>query len=273
MPDSFDLHVIAREVRAAQDEARYIEPITSRFGAFDVSSGYAVADLIHRARLADGAVPVGRKIGFTNREMWVRYGVHEPIWAHMYDRTVARLSGAQATCSIKRFVEPMIEPEVALHFRSAPPVGGELSEILACIDWIAHAFEIVQSHFPEWKFQAADTVADSGLHGTLLIGEPQQVDRLGDDLIAALERFSIVLSCDGKLRAKGKGSNVLGSPLAAAVHLVAALERQIPYAPLRAGEIVTTGTITAAQPVRAGQTWRTELQGIALPGLSVEFIA
>jgi hypothetical protein len=35
--------------------------------------------------------------------------------------------------------------------------------------------------------------------------------------------------------------------------------------------MVTTGTITTALSIRTGETWRTELEGIALPGLSVEF--
>jgi 2-keto-4-pentenoate hydratase len=40
----------------------------------------------------------------------------------------------------------------------------------ACIDWIAHGIEIVQSHFPGWKFQAADTIADWALHGRSFLG-------------------------------------------------------------------------------------------------------
>jgi 2-oxo-3-hexenedioate decarboxylase len=34
---------------------------------------------------------------------------------------------------------------------------------------------------------------------------------------------------------------------------------------------VTTGTLTTAQPVRAGETWRTVLQGIPLRGLELSF--
>lgn len=49
------------------------------------------------------------------------------------------------------------------------------------------------------------------------------------------------------------------------------LAKQPGCQPLQADELVTTGTITAAQPVRAGETWRTELRGIALPGLAVTF--
>ncbi len=271
MPSAFDLSAIARQMKAAQDDVRQIAPLTSQLGDFDVSSAYAVAGLIHQARVQAGAVPVGRKIGFTNPDMWSRYGVREPIWGYIYDTTVVHLGGRHQTCSIGRFAEPKIEPEIVFHFRSAPPDGGSFAAILACIDWVAHGFEIVQSHFPGWKFQAADTVADWALHGTLLVGEPQAVDRLGTDLITSLEHFSIALSCNGELREVGTGSNVLGSPLAAIAHLIAVLAKQPQYMPLRANELVTTGTVTTAQAVLAGESWRTELQGIALPGLSIEF--
>ena len=267
-----DPHVIAHQMKAAQDEVRQIEPFTTRLVGFDVPTAYAVANLIHEARLHEGALPIGRKIGFTNPDMWSRYGVREPIWAYIYDTTVVRVSPQHKTCSIGRFTEPKIEPEIVFHFRSAPPVGGDLPAILDCIDWVAHAFEIVQSHFPGWKFQAADTVADWALHGTLLVGEPQAVDRLGTDLTAVLESFSIALSCDGEVREVGVGTNVLGSPLAAIAHLIGVLAKQPQYRPLQANETVTTGTVTTAQSVRAGETWRTDLRGIALPGLSVEFV-
>jgi 2-keto-4-pentenoate hydratase len=272
MPTTPDLGPIARQMKAAQDEVRQIEPFTSRLSAFDISSAYAVAHLIHKARLAEGAAPVGRKIGFTNPDMWSLYGVREPIWAYIYDTTVVRLPDMRQECSISRFAEPKIEPEIVFHFRSPPPDDGDFCAILDCIDWIAHAFEIVQSHFPGWKFQAADTVADWALHGTLLLGEPQGAARLGTDRVAALESFTIALSCDGEVRERGRGSNVLGSPLAAVAHLIAVLAKQPQYMPLQANEMVTTGTVTTAQPVHAGETWRTALEGIALPGLSVEFV-
>jgi 2-keto-4-pentenoate hydratase len=63
----------------------------------------------------------------------------------------------------------------------------------------------------------------------------------------------------------------VGSPLLAVAHLINVIAKQ-PYAlPLQAGEIVTTGTLTAALPINAGQIWTTKLDGIALPGLSVSF--
>jgi 2-oxo-3-hexenedioate decarboxylase len=204
--------------------------------------------------------------------MWSLYGVREPIWAYVYDTTVVHLSGSRSECHLGRFTEPKIEPEIVLHFQSAPSVSNDPTELLACIDWIANGFEIVQSHFPGWKFRAADTIADRALHGMLFVGEPQEVRRLGADLISDLDCFAITLSCDGNVRERGKGSNVLGSPLAAVAHLIAVIAKQSRAKPLQAGELVTTGTLTTALPIHAGETWTTDLEGIAIPGVSLAFV-
>jgi 2-keto-4-pentenoate hydratase len=178
-----------------------------------------------------------------------------------------RLSGPWAVCRLGRFTEPRIEAEIVLHFRSTPVATDDPAAVLACIDWIAHGVEIVQSHFPGWKFQAADAIADSALHGMLLVGEPQSVEGFGSDLVSQLERFTIALSCEDSVRDRGRGSNVFGGPLAAAAHLISLLAKQ-PQA-LRTGELVATGTLTLALPMLAGETWSTALDGIALPGVSV----
>jgi len=53
--------------------------------------------------------------------------------------------------------------------------------------------------------------------------------------------------------------------------LAAVLEEQPEYLPLQPGELVTTGTLTVAQPLSVGQCWHAEVPGIALQGLRVEF--
>jgi 2-oxo-3-hexenedioate decarboxylase len=35
--------------------------------------------------------------------------------------------------------------------------------------------------------------------------------------------------------------------------------------------LVTTGTLTRALPIRAGETWSTRIEGVAVPGISVVF--
>ena len=81
----------------------------------------------------------------------------------------------------------------------------------------------------------------------------------------------VELSRGGELIDRGVGANVLGSPLAALAHLVELLARQAGAPQLAAGEIVTTGVITDAHAVAAGERWSTRLAGVPLAGLSVEF--
>jgi len=50
------------------------------------------------------------------------------------------------------------------------------------------------------------------------------------------------------------------------------LSKQPDHAPLKAGEIISTGTITTAHSVSAGEIWRSEVSGAGLAGLTVEFV-
>ena len=260
---------IALEMKSAQDKDSQIEPFTSRLKGFSSTDAYIIAHMIHEMRIEEGAVPIGRKIGFTNPEMWSIYGVREPIWGYIYDTTVKQLTEPHAHCRVGSFVEPKLEPEIIVHFQTPPPLTDNPQQVLASIDWIAHGIEIVQSHFPKWKFRAADTIADAGLHASLLIGPKMNVKQLGPELVSDLEQFSITLSCGGKVCERGRGSNALGSALLAVSHLTAVLSTQSKALPLQAGEIVTTGTLTAALPICEGQNWSTNLEGISLPGISL----
>ena len=273
MLSSLLLQDIADEIRAAQLDARQVEPFSARVPGFDLEAAYAVADLVHRERVARGERPVGRKLGFTNPDMWALYGVRAPVWAWMYDGSVSRLASTSAVCSLGRLAEAKIEPEIVFGLRSTPPAeaAGDLNALLECVEWVAHGFEIVQSHFPGWRFQAADTVADQALHGCLLIGPSLPVAQLGADPVAALAGFGLELFCDDQPRALGHGHHVLGSPLAALAHLVNVLASQPGVPPLQPGEVVTTGTITTAQPVQPGQRWHTRLHGLPLADLDVTF--
>lgn len=271
MENSKNFRKIALELKAAQDQCRQIEPFSSRFGNFGIEDAYLIADSIHKMRMEKGESPIGRKIGFTNPEVCSFYGVKEPIWGYVYDTTVFLHNDSNSFYDLSQFTEPKIEPEIIVHFHSSPQAGADSASVLACIDWIAHGFEIVQSHFPGWKFQAADTIADCGLHAMLIIGEPVPVDLLGPKVLSDLESFSITLSCDDKALDQGKGSNALGNPINAVLHLIDVLSRQPHLPQLKANELVTTGTLTAALPVKNDQRWSTTLAGITLPGISVSF--
>ncbi|MNR56076.1 hypothetical protein D3C85_1765790 [compost metagenome] len=64
---------------------------------------------------------------------------------------------------------------------------------------------------------------------------------------------------------------MLGNPLAALAHLLAVVADRPADEAVQAGELVTTGTLTKAYPVHAGETWSTALEGVGLPGMRIVF--
>jgi 2-oxo-3-hexenedioate decarboxylase len=263
---------IAAEVLAASAERRQISPFTARLPGFDLGAAYRVTAALRRMRVARGERQVGRKIGFTNRTIWPEYGVYAPIWGNMYDSTLRDIAATDGTFDLSPLLQPRIEPEIAFGFRVAPQAGMSEAEILGCVDWIAHGFEIVQSVFPCWRFKAADTVAAYALHGAYRLG-PRHSIAAADcpRWLETLRRFEIELSKDGAAVDRGHALNVLDGPLSTISHLVGVLEKDKANPPLQAGEIITTGTVTRAFPVSPGETWNTRVIGLPLEGVALRF--
>lgn len=248
--------MLGEELVALHEAPREVAPFSQRYPGLTPATGYAAARRLHEHRLAQGWKPAGRKIGFTNRTLWNRYGVHEPMWGWVYDRTLITARSDAAVVTLAGLVQPRIEPEIAFRLKTAP--GGNLAD---CIEWMAHSVEIVQCHHPQWKVTIADCTADNGLHGRLIVGSPLP---LSDNLAQVEAR----LFKGDRLVDKGVGANVLGGPMLSLAHLIELLKRH-PDAPLRAGEIITTGVLTDAHPVARGDTWRTEVTGF--PGMRLTF--
>jgi 2-keto-4-pentenoate hydratase len=265
-----DIHTVADEVFATIGTGRQISAFTSRPMGLTLDDGYRVMDLLNRKREAQGEKRFGRKIGFTNGTIWKQYNVYAPIWGYVYESTVHDLSKV-GSLSLAGFAEPRIEPEIVFGLDTAPATEMDEAALLACLDWVAHGFEIVQSIFPHWQFSAADSVAANGFHGALLIGPRHKIGSRAAEWQRALSAFEVDLLCDGRVIDRGHSKNVLDGPVSALGHLVGLLARNPINPPLAAGEIVTTGTLTRAMPVKSGETWGTTLYGIALDGILLRF--
>jgi 2-keto-4-pentenoate hydratase len=261
---------IAAEVFATLGTGRPISLFTGRPEGLTLAEAYRANARLNEIRQARGEKVVGRKIGFTNRTIWDEYKVYAPMWGYLYDSTVQNLAATEAL-SLAAFAEPRIEPEIVFGLPASPSADMDETALLGCIDWVAHGFEIVQSPFPQWRFAPPDTVAVNGLHGALLIGPRHAVASHAAQWRDALATFEIDLLCDGQLIDHGRAANVLDGPLRALRHLAGLLVDDQFHPPLDAGEIVTTGTLTRAMPIRPGEIWSTALSGIAMDGISLRF--
>lgn len=261
---------VVERVLAAADGGPAIAPITDADPHFDVERAYGALAKLHARRIAQGWRPIGRKIGFTNRTIWPRYGVYRPMWSHVWDRTVTQAPDGVAALDVSHLHEPRVEPEIVFGLAAPLPPDGDARAILDAVAWIAAGFEIVHSIFPGWKFRAPDCTAAFGLHGMLVVGPRIPVASADRDRLAAmLPTFAVTLAKDGRTIDTGVGSNVLDGPAHAMVYLRDVVASQPESPPLVAGELVTTGTITDAWPVASGDTWTSDYGVLPVRGMTL----
>lgn len=266
--DAFEAD-LARDLLAARDRRETIRPPTQRTAEFGLDRAYRVGAALDRSLRQQGYGLLGCKVGFTNRAIWPRFGLDEPILAPIYARTL-RLARPVTEVSLAKFRAPMIEVEVVfgLEAEGDEAEGDELSG--GRPSWIALGFEIVDCHYPDWHLTPADSVADFGLHGALIVGRP--VNRATPDFdgrVARLDRLEVRLLRNETLVARGRGSDVLGHPLEA-LEVVPRLWPRFSDAGIPAhGLVVSTGTMTPLEPLSAREVWRVEAEGVDLPGLEI----
>jgi len=268
--NTLDLKAVADEVIASLAGHRQIPTFSSRPDGLTLAQAYQVTPLLRAAFEARGEKITGRKIGFTNREMWKLFGVQSPIWGYATNRTTHDLASTKLV-PVKNFTEPRIEPEIMFGLKAPPSPGMAEAALLDCIEWVALGYEIVQSIFPGWKFTAADTVAANGVHGALAIGPRHAIAPRKSEWQGELAAFAVELYRNGKLSQRGGGALVLDSPLLALRHLIELLASDSHNPPLRGGEVISTGTLTIAMPVNAGETWTAKVAGIPLEDITLCF--
>jgi 2-dehydropantoate 2-reductase len=264
-----DIGSVARELLSACETGQLVAVPPSDRG-FDLDACYAVEWEIKRLREQAGHKAVGRKVGFANKAMWRILKLPTLVWGHMYDDTVHFVEGNSAEISLPRARSLKIEPEIMFGLkRPIPSEGLDAAAALGACEWIAFGFEIIDCPFPDWRFQPGDFVASLGLHAALIVGERKPVTPdLIPTLVERLPSFKVRMSKNGEFIEEGSGKNSLRSPALCLGELGGAvLKRGQP--PLGAGEIVSSGTLTAGHLIVPGDTWTAELVGLPLPNLSL----
>ena len=102
------------------------------------------------------------------------------------------LRDAHATFSLRNLVEPKIEPEIIFKLHELPARGAGPVELLKSVEWVAHGFEIVQSHYPGWKPGCVDQMEQEdhsrlAADGGLAVARRQLTNTWRRDLGAAAD--------------------------------------------------------------------------------------
>ena len=257
-----DLESLAAELVAAHDTCSSVQRPSKRGTDFSIADGYGVGALLRAEALRRGRTQCGLKLGFTNQAVWNASGLDSPFWSPIYTETVTD----RHTLPLSGLVEPRIEPEIVIGLASELTHAAGRDDVATAMAWGAVGFEIVQCHYAGWEMTPADAIADGGLHGALVVGERFGLE--GSHAMA-LANLEIELLRGADVMATGVGAHALGGPVEAITWLL-----QLPgVTAVPAGSVITTGTLTSAFPIAAGESWRVSTSGLpSLGELSVTFV-
>ena len=236
-----------------------VEPLTERDPELSLEQAYRIQEYVIGRRLALGDRIIGKKIGLTSRVVQRALGVSEPDFGQLLASMVAT-----DTIVTAGLLQPRAEGEIAfLLERDLLGPGVSNADVLRATASVMPCFEIVDSRIRDWRIRLPDTVADNASAGMLVLG-----DRAVDPKTLDLSTCGMVLEKNGVLECTGAGAAALGSPVACVAWLVNTLGRF--GMPLRAGEIVLSGSLGALIPVAAGDHLQLSIGGIG--SASVRFV-
>jgi 2-keto-4-pentenoate hydratase len=207
------------------------------------AEAYAVQDLRTRDRLSRGERIVGWKLGYTSSAMRAQMGVERPNYGPLTDAMVLA-DGAALPPAV---LHPRVEPEVALVLGRDLTGAVSREEAATAVREARPALEVVDSVWTDYRFTLADNTADGSSAAYLALGGV-----VLDTPVAGLDRVEAVLRRNGEVVGTGTGADALGHPLDALAWLAARLgERGLT---LRPGDVVITGGLSAAVPLRPGDS-------------------
>ena len=285
---------LADELYEALSGRFTVPPLRQRGLNLDVEDAYAISLALLAHRLKAGETVIGKKIGVTSAAVQNMLGVHQPDFGFLTDRMQVP-DGSEVSIA-ERLIQPRAEAEIALILKSGLEGPGiSPAAVLAATESIAPCFEIVDSRIQGWDIGIVDTIADNGSSGLFVLGDRRQelgrldlaecvmtLRRVASGGIGGIGRIGRIGRADGtdgsdqaggpgeaggpggEVVSTGTGASILGDPLAALAWLATAVRDH--GRPLRAGEVVLSGSLGPMVPVAPGDAFHADISGVGHVG-------
>lgn len=246
----------ADELYSALRHQKMIDPLSEREPEMTVEDAYAVSSALLQKRIElDGEKVIGKKIGVTSQAVMNMLGVNQPDFGYLTDAMV--VEEGQPLSITDKMIQPRAEGEIAFVLKcDLEGPGITAADVLRATDFVVPCFEIVDSRIRDWKINIQDTVADNASCGYFLIGQeatdPRKID---------LSTCGMVMELNGKLASTGAGAAALGSSAVSCVVWLANTLGKL-GTPLKAGEVILSGSLVPLQPVKAGDFMSVSIGGL-----------
>jgi 2-oxo-3-hexenedioate decarboxylase len=201
-----------------------------------LEDAYDIQRLSIARRLDRGERRAGVKMGFTSRAKMLQMGLSDVIWGRLTDAMHIEEDGL---VDLSRFVRPRVEPELAFLLRRPLQANATPAQVMAAIDAVAPALEIIDSRYRDFRFTLPEVIADNASSSGFVIGPWRSA--AGIDYA----NLGLVLTFNGNVIHAGSTAALLGHPLRAL--MAAARLSGACGEPLQAGWIVLAGGATPAE--------------------------
>ncbi len=250
------------ELYEAMVQRHTLRPFTERFNDITIEDAYNISLRMIERRVAAGEKIIGKKIGVTSKAVQNMLNVHQPDFGFLTD-SMAYSQGQEMPIS-EQLITPKAEGVIDFILKKdllGPGITN--ADVLAATDCVIPCFEVVDSRIENWQIKIQDTVADNASCGLFILGDkavdPRKVD---------LATCGMVVEKNGAVISTGAGAAALGSPVNCVTWLANTLgEFGIP---LKAGEVILSGSLVPLEPVQAGDYMSVSIGGIG--SASVRFV-
>ena len=260
--DTQQIQACGDELYEALTGRKTLKPFTERFSDITIEDAYHISLRMIERRVEAGEKIIGKKIGVTSKAVQNMLNVHQPDFGYLTDK-MAYSQGQEMPIS-EQLIQPKAESEIAFILKKdlmGPGITN--ADVLAATDCVLPCFEIVDSRIEDWKIKIQDTVADNASCGLFVLGDravnPRKVD---------LSTCGMVVEKNGSIISTGAGAAALGSPVNCVTWLANTLGQF--GIPLKAGEVILSGSLVPLEPVQAGDFMSVSIGGIG--GASVRFV-
>lgn len=261
MMDKSKIEKYGDELYEALVNRKAVAPLTDREADITIEDAYQIQQRMIQRRLDTGETIIGKKIGVTSKVVMDMLKVNQPDFGMMTSGMVFNEGEAIDTSTM---IAPRAEAEVAFVLKSdLQGPGVTAADVLRATDCVVPCFEIVDSRIKDWKIKIQDTVADNASCGVLVLGGLRKSPRDIDLALAGM-----VLEKNGEVISTSTGAAVQGSPVNAVAWLANTLGRL--GIPLKAGEVILSGSQSPLVPVKAGDSLVCSVGGLG--STSVRFI-
>lgn len=252
---------LAEHVENAELNLTPITKITDDHPDMDWEDAYAIQYAIRQRKLERGTKLAGLKMGLTSYAKMKQMGVETPVFGFLTDYGCYP-DGAEIDTS--KFIHPRIEGELAVMTRATlKGPGCHIGSVLAAIDFVMPAIEVIDSRYENFRFDLKSVIADNTSAAGFVTGSNmKRVEELD------LPTLGVVLEKNGEIVELGAGAAVLGHPAASVAMLANMLAERGEEIP--AGTFIMTGGITAAVAVEKGDNINMRCQDLG--SVSMRFV-